>query len=171
MSSANIGDAGPGSSMAYSDQNGSSSSLDWLGKEMLELRLGDRADRADDRMRADKLKTQIELTFKQMNTGGTEAERGRENIAELERVQQIMDQYKLQAQQLEELEVKKRTEELAAFVAKEPSHHLLRLGHDCWDVARYYTRSKRNTRRFWATTKFFFFCWVSRETVRWNTLL
>ncbi|KNA17490.1 hypothetical protein SOVF_079390 [Spinacia oleracea] len=109
------------------------------------------------KMRADKLKTQIELTFKQMNTGGTELDcflalqrqenlaasyrikglweevqkqkevektlqkRYGERVAEQERVQQVMDQYRLQAQQLEEIEVKKRTEELAAFVAKEAS--------------------------------------------------
>ncbi|KAL2939446.1 Shaggy-related protein kinase delta [Bienertia sinuspersici] len=40
---------GPGSSMASNVQKGSSSSVDWLGKEMLELRLGESTDRDDDR--------------------------------------------------------------------------------------------------------------------------
>lgn len=49
MASASIGNGGPGSSMASDGHKGSSSSVDWLGKEMLELRLGDRMDNDDDR--------------------------------------------------------------------------------------------------------------------------
>lgn len=50
MASASIGNGGPGSSMASDGHKGSSSSVDWLGKEMLELRLGDRMDNDDDRV-------------------------------------------------------------------------------------------------------------------------
>lgn len=105
------------------------------------------------KMRADKLKAQIELTFKQMNTAGTELDcflalqrqeklaaslrikgiweevqkqkelekalqkRYGDHVTELERVQQLMDQYRIQAQQLEEMEAKRQAEELAKAVA------------------------------------------------------
>lgn len=104
------------------------------------------------KMRADKLKTQIELTFKQMNTAGTELDcflalqrqeklaaslrikglweevqkqkelekalqkRYGDLVAELERVQQLMDEYRIQAQQLEEMEAMRQAEELAKAV-------------------------------------------------------
>ncbi|KAL9234931.1 hypothetical protein vseg_009743 [Gypsophila vaccaria] len=97
-----------------------------------------------------KLREQIELTFKQMNTASTELDcflalqrqeksaaalrikglweevqkqkelettlqkRYGDLIAEVERIQPLMEQYRLQAQQLEELEAKKRAEELAS---------------------------------------------------------
>lgn len=104
------------------------------------------------KMRADKLKTQIELTFKQMNTSGTELDcflalqrqeklaasfrikglweevekqkelektlqkRYGDLVVELEKVQQLMNQHRIQAQKLEEIEAKKRAEELAKTV-------------------------------------------------------
>lgn len=104
------------------------------------------------KVRADKLKTQIELTFKQMNTSGTELDcflalqrqeklaaslrikglweevqkqkelekalqkRYGDLVAELERVQQLMDEYRIQAQQLEEMEAMRQAEELAKAV-------------------------------------------------------
>lgn len=105
------------------------------------------------KMRADKLKTQIELTFKQMNTAGTELDcflalqrqeklaasfrikglweevqkqkevertlqkRYGDLVAELERVQQLMNHYRIEAQKLEEIEAKKHAEELAEKAA------------------------------------------------------
>ena len=49
MASASLGNGEPGSSKAANGHKGSSSSVDWLGKEMLELRLRDRVD-DDDRV-------------------------------------------------------------------------------------------------------------------------
>lgn len=107
------------------------------------------------KMRADKLKTQIELTFKQMNTAGTELDcflalqsqeklaasyrikglweevqkqkelektlqkRYGDLVSELERVQQLMDYYRIQAQNLEEMEAKKLAEDLAEKAANQ----------------------------------------------------
>ena len=50
MDATDIGNGQPGSSMTSNGHKGSSSSVDWLGKDMLELRLGDRSDREDDRV-------------------------------------------------------------------------------------------------------------------------
>lgn len=105
------------------------------------------------KMRADKLKTQIELTFKQMNTAGTELDcflalqrqeklaasfrikglweevqkqkelektlqkRYGDLVAELERAQQLVNFYKIEAQKQEEMDAKKHAEELAEKAA------------------------------------------------------
>uniref|UniRef100_A0A803M584 Cell division cycle 5-like protein n=1 Tax=Chenopodium quinoa TaxID=63459 RepID=A0A803M584_CHEQI len=105
------------------------------------------------KMRADKLKTQIELTFKQMNTAGTELDcflalqrqenmaasfrikglweevqkqkevektlqkRYGDRVAELERIRQLMDQFR----KVEEIEAKKHSEELAQKAANQAS--------------------------------------------------
>lgn len=50
MDATGIRNGEPGSSMTSNGHKGSSSSVDWLGKDMLELRLGDRSDREDDRV-------------------------------------------------------------------------------------------------------------------------
>lgn len=115
-------------------------------------------------MRAEKLKTQTELTFKQMNTSGTELDcflalqrqeklaasfrikglweevqkqkelektlqkRYGDLVTELERVQQLINQHRIQAQKLEEMEAKKLAEELAEKEANEaapPSSEIL----------------------------------------------
>ncbi|CAO2836853.1 unnamed protein product [Amaranthus hypochondriacus] len=116
------------------------------------------------KMRAEKLKTQTELTFKQMNTSGTELDcflalqrqeklaasfrikglweevqkqkelektlqkRYGDLVTELERVQQLINQHRIQAQKLEEMEAKKLAEELAEKEANEaapPSSEIL----------------------------------------------
>ncbi|RVW77578.1 Shaggy-related protein kinase kappa [Vitis vinifera] len=49
MASASLGHGGVGSSRTANGFKGSSSSVDWLGREMLEMRLRDRVDQDDDR--------------------------------------------------------------------------------------------------------------------------
>ena len=52
MASAGLGHGGVGSSRSAKGFKGSSSSLDWLGREMLAMRLRDRVDHdEDDRVR------------------------------------------------------------------------------------------------------------------------
>lgn len=50
MASASLGNGGASSSRSVNGFRGSSSSVDWLGKEMLELRLRDKSDQDDDRV-------------------------------------------------------------------------------------------------------------------------
>lgn len=50
MASFGLGHGGAGSSRSSNGFKGSSSSVDWLGKEMLEMRLRDRLDPDDDRV-------------------------------------------------------------------------------------------------------------------------
>ncbi|MED6143129.1 transcriptional activator [Stylosanthes scabra] len=49
MASASLGNGGVGSSRSVNGLRGSSSSVDWLGREMLEMRLRDKVDHEDDR--------------------------------------------------------------------------------------------------------------------------
>ncbi|XLU52484.1 hypothetical protein S245_011615, partial [Arachis hypogaea] len=49
MASASLGNGGVGSSRSVNGFRGSSSSVDWLGREMLEMRLRDKADHEEDR--------------------------------------------------------------------------------------------------------------------------
>ncbi|KAK7821636.1 shaggy-related protein kinase eta [Quercus suber] len=49
MASASLGNGGVGSSRSVNGFKGSSSSVDWLGREMLEMRLRDRVDHDEDR--------------------------------------------------------------------------------------------------------------------------
>lgn len=50
MASASLGNGGAGSSRSVHGFRGSSSSVDWLGREMLELRLRDKIDHDEDRV-------------------------------------------------------------------------------------------------------------------------
>lgn len=50
MASAGLGHGGAGSSRSANGFKVSSSSVDWLGREMLEMRLRDRVDPDDDRV-------------------------------------------------------------------------------------------------------------------------
>lgn len=50
MASASFGNGGVGSSRSVNGLRGSSSSVDWLGREMLELRLRDKVDHDEDRV-------------------------------------------------------------------------------------------------------------------------
>lgn len=50
MASAGLGNGGVGSSRSVNGFKSSSSSVDWLGHEMLEMRLRDRADHDEDRV-------------------------------------------------------------------------------------------------------------------------
>lgn len=50
MASAGLGHGGAGSSRSANGLKVSSSSVEWLGKEMLEMRLRDRVDTDDDRV-------------------------------------------------------------------------------------------------------------------------
>ena len=50
MASASLGHGGVGSSRTANGFKGSSSSVDWLGREMLEMRLRDRVDQDEDRV-------------------------------------------------------------------------------------------------------------------------
>lgn len=50
MASASLGNGGVGSSRSGNGFKNSSSSVDWLGREMLEMRLRDRVDRDEDRV-------------------------------------------------------------------------------------------------------------------------
>uniref|UniRef100_A0A2N9EXW1 Protein kinase domain-containing protein n=1 Tax=Fagus sylvatica TaxID=28930 RepID=A0A2N9EXW1_FAGSY len=49
MASASLGNGGVGSSRSVNGFKGSSSSVDWLGREMLEMRLRDKVDHDEDR--------------------------------------------------------------------------------------------------------------------------
>ncbi|EEF35933.1 conserved hypothetical protein [Ricinus communis] len=49
MASASLGNGGVGSSRSVNGFKSSSSSVDWLGREMLEMRLRDKADHDEDR--------------------------------------------------------------------------------------------------------------------------
>lgn len=51
MASASLGNGGASSSRSVNGFRGSSSSVDWLGQEMLELRLRDKTDNDDDRVK------------------------------------------------------------------------------------------------------------------------
>jgi hypothetical protein len=50
MSSASLGNGGVGSSRSVNGFKSSSSSMDWLGREMLEMRLRDKVDHDEDRV-------------------------------------------------------------------------------------------------------------------------
>ena len=50
MSSASLGNGGVGSSRSVNGFKTSSSSVDWLGREMLEMRLRDKVDHDEDRV-------------------------------------------------------------------------------------------------------------------------
>lgn len=50
MASANLGNGGVGSSRSINGFKSSSSSVDWLGREMFEMRLQDRVEHDDDRV-------------------------------------------------------------------------------------------------------------------------
>lgn len=50
MASAGIGQGKVGSSRSVNGFNESSSSVDWLGREMLEMRLRDKVDHDDERV-------------------------------------------------------------------------------------------------------------------------
>ena len=50
MASASLGNGGVGSSRSINGFKGSSSSVDWLGREMLEMRLRDKTDTDEDRV-------------------------------------------------------------------------------------------------------------------------
>ncbi len=50
MASASLGNVGVGSSRSVNGFKGSSSSVDWLGREMLEMRLRDKVDHGEDRV-------------------------------------------------------------------------------------------------------------------------
>lgn len=50
MASASLGHGGIGSSRTVNGFKGSSSSIDWLGREMLEMKLRDKVDHDDDRV-------------------------------------------------------------------------------------------------------------------------
>jgi glycogen synthase kinase 3 beta len=50
MSSASLGNGGVGSSRSVNGFKSSSSSVDWLGREMLEMRLRDKVDHDEDRV-------------------------------------------------------------------------------------------------------------------------
>lgn len=50
MASASLGSGGIGSSRTVNGFKGSSSSIDWLGREMLEMKLRDKVDHDDDRV-------------------------------------------------------------------------------------------------------------------------
>jgi glycogen synthase kinase 3 beta len=50
MASASLGNGGVGSSRSVNGFKGSSSSVDWLGREMLEMRLRDKVDHDEDRV-------------------------------------------------------------------------------------------------------------------------
>lgn len=51
MASASLGNGGVGSSRSVNGFKSSSSSVDWLGREMLEMRLRDKVDHDEDRVR------------------------------------------------------------------------------------------------------------------------
>lgn len=51
MASASLGNGGVGSSRSINGFKSSSSSVDWLGREMLEMRLRDNSDHDEDRVR------------------------------------------------------------------------------------------------------------------------
>lgn len=55
MASASLGNGGVGSSRSVNGFKGSSSSVDWLGREMLEMRLRDKVDLDEDRVSCYKL--------------------------------------------------------------------------------------------------------------------
>lgn len=55
MASASLGNGGVGSSRSVNGFKGSSSSVDWLGREMLEMRLRDKVDHDEDRVSGNKL--------------------------------------------------------------------------------------------------------------------
>lgn len=55
MASASLGNGGVGSSRSVNGFKGSSSSVDWLGREMLEMRLRDKVDHDEDRVSGYKL--------------------------------------------------------------------------------------------------------------------
>lgn len=50
MASASLGNGGVGSSRSVNGHKSSSSSVDWLGREMLEMRLRDKIDHDEDRV-------------------------------------------------------------------------------------------------------------------------
>ena len=50
MASASLGNGGVGSSRSVNGFKSSSSSVDWLGREMLEMRLRDKVDHDEDRV-------------------------------------------------------------------------------------------------------------------------
>lgn len=50
MASASLGNGGVGSSRSVNGFKSSSNSVDWLGREMLEMRLRDNSDHDDDRV-------------------------------------------------------------------------------------------------------------------------
>ena len=50
MAAASLGPGGAGSSRTANGFKGSSSSVDWLGREMLEMKLRDKVDHDDDRV-------------------------------------------------------------------------------------------------------------------------
>lgn len=50
MASASLGPGGVGSSRTVNGFKGSSSSVDWLGREMLEMKLRDRVEQDDERV-------------------------------------------------------------------------------------------------------------------------
>lgn len=50
MASASLGNGGVGSSRSANGFRESSSSVDWLGREMLEMRLRDKVDHDEDRV-------------------------------------------------------------------------------------------------------------------------
>lgn len=50
MASASLGNGGVGSSRSVNGFKSSSSSVDWLGREMLEMRLRDKPDHDEDRV-------------------------------------------------------------------------------------------------------------------------
>lgn len=50
MASASLGNGGVGSSRSINGFKGSSSSVDWLGREMLEMRLRDKTDTDEERV-------------------------------------------------------------------------------------------------------------------------
>lgn len=51
MASASLGNGGVGSSRSVNGFKSSSNSVDWLGREMLEMRLRDNSDHDEDRVR------------------------------------------------------------------------------------------------------------------------
>ena len=59
MASASLGNGGVGSSRSVNGFKGSSSSVDWLGREMLEMRLRDKVDHDEDRVSGYKLELVI----------------------------------------------------------------------------------------------------------------
>ena len=50
MASASLGNGGVGSSRSANGFRGSSSSVDWLGREMLEMKLRDKVEHDEDRV-------------------------------------------------------------------------------------------------------------------------